>query len=103
MLDLLNVFRIRFAGRPLMLAAVAAVLLLIARRLGSRQLSGRTWRLSATRLTATVALLALLAYPVIAIWYASEPHFFDNAEPTMIAIGWMFHVGQPIYHATDVA
>jgi hypothetical protein len=44
---------------------------------------------------------ALLIYPVIAIWYATDWHFFDNAEPTIPAIGWLFYLGAPLYHATD--
>jgi hypothetical protein len=32
---------------------------------------------------------------------ASDPHFFDNAEPVIPAVGWLFHAGRPVYHALD--
>jgi hypothetical protein len=48
-------------------------------------------------------LFALLAYPAVAVWYAGNEHFFDNAEPTITAIGWLFHVGQPLYPPPDSA
>lgn len=57
----------------------------------------------AERLIALVGVLALLAYPGIALWYAWDPHFFDNAEPTIPALGWLFHVGKPLYHVPDSA
>src|SRR4030095_3367520 len=42
---------------------------------------------------------ALRCYVFVSFWYASDPLFADTAEPTMVAIGWLFHVGQPVYHA----
>ena len=48
-------------------------------------------------------VLGLCAYAAVAIWYASDLHFFDNAEPTITALGWLFHAGQPLYPAPDAA
>lgn len=86
-------------GRPLLLWAGLLLLFMSARRVGVRTPS--TYRTEA--LIAYTGLLALLTYPVIALWYASDPHFFDNAEPTMTAIGWLSHVGEPLYHSLGSA
>jgi len=103
MLDVLEIFRARFAGRPLLLSLVVLTLLLVASSRVSRSRfpfpSSSASRLSS--LGAAIGILGLLAYLASAIWYASDPHFFDNAEPTMIAVGWLFHLGQPVYHALD--
>ncbi len=86
-------------GRPLLLWAGLLVLFIAVRRVGLRTSS----RHRTEALIAYTSLLALLIYPAIALWYASDPHFFDNAEPTMTAIGWLSHVGEPLYHATGSA
>src|SRR3954468_14811219 len=101
MLDVLEAFRIRVSDRPLALAFAVLVALLAARRL-SRSNAALSSSLL-IRLGATGCLIALAVYVSAALWYASDPHFFDNAEPTMIAVGWLFHVGQPIYPAIDAA
>jgi hypothetical protein len=50
----------------------------------------------------TVAGIAgLLAYVGVIVFYATGPQYFDAAEPTMAAIGWLFHVGQPVYHELE--
>jgi len=28
-------------------------------------------------------------------------HFFDNAEPTIPGVAWLFHIARPLYHAAD--
>jgi hypothetical protein len=59
------------------------------------------WLAIASWTTAIAGWLGLVAYAAAALWYATDPHFFDNAEPTMVSIGWLFHAGLPIYHAID--
>src|SRR6185369_9657423 len=63
----------------------------------------RDWSTLATVVISVTALVALIAYPSVAVWYASHPHFFDNAEPVMPIVGWLFHVGKPVYPAIDAA
>ena len=96
-------FRIHLAGHPLLLTlAVLSALGLIrfvVRRLITRELG---WTLPRTALL-LVSLLSLAAYAALVIFYATDPHYFDAAEPTMTAVGWLFHIGQPIYHAVDSA
>jgi hypothetical protein len=103
MLDGLDIFRIRFGGRPLLLWIACLGLLLLASRLRPFRAPAPRVTVIAAHLVAAVGLLGLVAYFGSAIWYASDPHFFDNAEPTMAAVGWLFHVGQPVYHAIDSA
>jgi hypothetical protein len=100
MLAVLEILRIRFAGRPLLLSIAVLALLLIVRRTGDPAVNS-AWMRRASRVAAVAGLLALMVYPIVAIWYAASPHFFDNAEPTMPAVGWLFHVGQPVYHSVD--
>jgi hypothetical protein len=94
MLEVLESFRIHSGGRPLLLAcglmplAWVALRLLPARR-ADRALQG---------LMAGLALAALAAYSMVATWYASIPAYFDAAEPTMPIVGWLFMLGQPLYH-----
>ena len=52
-------------------------------------------------IVAIVAGIGLLVYPLIAIWYASDPHFYDNAEPTIVSVAWIYLKGAPLYHAID--
>ena len=52
-------------------------------------------------IVAIVAGIGLFLYPLIAIWYASDPHFFDNAEPTIVSVAWVYLKGAPLYHAVD--
>ena len=54
-------------------------------------------------IVAFVAGIGLFLYPLIAIWYASDPHFFDNAEPTIVSVAWAYLKGAPLYHAVDSA
>lgn len=100
--SLLEIFRIRCAGRPLLLAIAVLLLLLVLRRV-RRSTADAVWIRHASRLTAVAGFLALAFYPAVALWYASSPHFFDNAEPTMPAVGWLFHAGLPIYHSVGSA
>ena len=99
----MEAFRIHLAGHPLLLTLVLLSALgiarLVLRRLGVRDLSNT---LAGAGLL-FVSVLALVAYVALVIFYATDPHYFDAAEPTMTAVGWLFHIGQPIYHAVDSA
>ena len=50
---------------------------------------------------AVVGGIGLIGYPSIAGWYASDPHFYDLAEPTIVSVAWVYLKGAPIYHAID--
>ena len=95
-LGALEAFRIGFAGRPLLLVLAALALLLLPRRSLIRD-----WSTVAEIVTSVPALVALLVYPSVAVWYASDPHFFDNAEPVIPIVGWLFHTGAVVYHGID--
>jgi hypothetical protein len=100
MLDLLEIFRIRFAGRPLLLClAIALTTWVVVRRrpLGKAARSQLAWA------PAAAGAIALATYAAIAIGYASDDHYFDAAEPTITAVGWLFALGQPLYHDVDAA
>ena len=99
----LEAFRIRFAGRPVLLCLGILAVLLLIRRGTARSRIVRDWSTLATVVISVTALVALIAYPSVAVWYASHPHFFDNAEPVMPIVGWLFHVGKPVYPAIDAA
>lgn len=92
MVQPLEVLRVQAAGHPLVmaLALAAAISLVMPRRLPA----GGVLRSIGPALAATV----LLIYGVVAAWYASDPRYADPAEPTMPIIGWLFTLGQPIYH-----
>jgi len=91
--DALERFRAAFGGRPLLLFFVVCALALALHR-ATRE---RAWQRVRPLLT-IVAASAVLAYCAVAIRYGLDPHYFDNAEPTMTAVGWMFAIGKPIYH-----
>jgi len=94
MLDLLEAFRIHAGGRPLWLAFGLTALAWAALR---RQPAAATGPRVAVFVSG-VGVAALLAYAAIAAWYASSPAYFDAAEPTMPIVGWLFTLGQPLYH-----
>jgi hypothetical protein len=96
--EILNIFWSRFAGRPLLLSiACFAILAAIRRRRARRSCPVVTpaW----SRVILGGSSIAVVAYAAVAIWYASDPHYFDNAEPTLTAVGWLFRVGRPVYHS----
>ena len=100
MFGALEEFGIRLAGRPLLFWFIALSLLAFWQR----------WRNSRPRdsspaaaLITVIAGVSLAAYTASALWYAAVPSYFDNAEPTIPAIAWLFHVGSPIYHASTSA
>jgi hypothetical protein len=91
--DAIERFRIAFAGRPLLLFFAASGLIwAVQRAAGQRHRVGRL-----RFLAAVVGAAAIAAYAAVAIWYGLTPHYFDNAEPTMSAVGWLFAAGKPVY------
>jgi len=57
----------------------------------------------ATLPTVALAAFAIALYAIIAFWYVRTEAYYDFAEPTVACIAWLFHRGQPIYHAFDAA
>lgn len=90
MLETLERLRILIGARPLALALAAAVLLAFAGR--------ARWTASGARFLSAAGIAGLAVYVATLAWYTFDPHFYDNAEPSVIAIGWLFHTGQPVYH-----
>jgi len=101
MFEVLELFRIRFAGRPLLLSLLltAGLLILTRRRAPLAATSVR----AVVRAMAAIGFAALIFYAGIAIYYARNPHYYDYAEPTMTAVAWIYEQGQPIHHAIDSA
>ena len=96
-------FRIHLAGHPLLLTLALLAALWLVRRIAGGS-AAREWRWHSIGLTlSALSLAALATYVGVVIFYATDPHYFDAAEPTMTAVGWLFHVGQPIYHSLESA
>jgi hypothetical protein len=103
MLEIIDAFRIQFSGRPLLLVAAVLALLLTIKRRDLGRPPESTSNDAVVGIVAAIGIVGLLAYPAIALWYARDPHFFDNAEPTIPSVAWIFHVGLPVYPAIDAA
>src|SRR4051812_21331702 len=97
----LEAFRAGYAGHPLLPILSFAAAIYAAQR--SCGISTRAMVRFAQRYGTAVGLAGIAGYVALAFWYVANPHFFDNAEPTMPAIGWLFHMGQPIYPSIDSA
>ena len=95
MLDLLQSFQIHAAGRPLLIALAIAI---VAGVLARRASSNGSWPHRIDVAIASLGGAALAAYALSVVWYASDAHYFDAAEPTMTIVGWLFIQGQPLYH-----
>ncbi len=96
---MLAAFRIHLAGHPLVLTLASLAAAWLVCRVASR---GRrlTWTGPALSI---ISAAALVVYAGVVVFYATDPHYFDAAEPTVTAIGWLFKTGQPIHHAVDSA
>ncbi len=99
----LEFFRTRFAVHPFLLLVAAVLLLLLVRRtrIGGGEIT--SWATAASRSIRATALIGLAVYVAVVVWYASVPQYFDNAEPTMTAVGWLFIRGEPVYHPVAAA
>ena len=96
-------FRIHLAGHPLLLTLALLAVLWLAERI-VRAIAGRELAWSAiARALCILSLAALTTYAGVVVYYAADPHYFDAAEPTVTAVGWLFHIGQPIHHAVNSA
>jgi hypothetical protein len=91
-------FRVQFGNRPFWLfVAILLVCLAVDRFLPT---SARRGRVSAGM---WLGIGAIAAYAAIDVWYLYQEQYYDYAEPTMAAVGWLFNVGRPIYHDLDSA
>ena len=99
----LEFFRTRCAGRPFLLLVAVVLLPLLVQRARIGAAGHPRWARAASRLIPLAALLGLTAYVLVVIWYASLTQYFDSAEPTMTAVGWLFARGQPVYPAIGSA
>jgi hypothetical protein len=100
LLEFISWFRVMYADRPfwLFLACLVALTILGWFRKPLTQLARRS-----SMPTVVLAFVAIAIYVAIVVWYFFLPTFFDYAEPTMAAVGWLYAIGQPIYHAPDAA
>jgi hypothetical protein len=98
-------FNLQVANRPLwVLVAVYAALR------GWQIIRGRGPRAASApspaplrSLGLVLAIGTLASYLAIVVWYALQPFYVDYAEPTMAAIAWLAHTGQPMYPTADAA
>jgi hypothetical protein len=99
----LEFFRTRCAGRPVLVLVAFVVLPLLAQRAGMSAAARARWVAAASRVIPIAALVGLTAFVLVVIWYAGLPQYFDSAEPTMTAVGWLFARGKPVYHPIESA
>jgi hypothetical protein len=55
------------------------------------------------RIVRLFALVVVLAYAVLALWYLSFDGYYDLAEPTIASVSWLVRLGHSPYHAADAA
>jgi len=99
MFEALDRFRDLFGARPLFVAVAVLALLHVTGRPSDR--AGRYGRHQwggVTTFLALAGVASLALYAAILIWYTLDRHFFDYAEPSVVAISWLFRLGQPVYH-----
>ena len=96
--QLVSLFRVKAANRPLWLFLALLIAFAAVARLPAAwpAVEGRT-----RRLAWGLAVLALAWYLATVVWYVGQEQYVDYAEPTMAAVGWLFAVGRPVYHALD--
>jgi hypothetical protein len=96
--NFVSLFRVKFGNRPFWLFVAVLLICLLISRL--RPKSARPGRASAGM---WLAIGAIAVYVAIDIWYLCQEQYYDYAEPTVAAVGWLFNVGRPIYHDFDSA
>jgi hypothetical protein len=99
----MEAFRIHLAGHPLVLTLALLGVLGLGRLVWRRVVTRQANRTPSGAALLVVSLLSVVAYAALVIFYSIDPHYFDAAEPTMTAVGWLFHIGQPIYHSVGSA
>ncbi len=92
--------RQQIANRPLVLFAALLTLLTLWR---ARNTPIREQQRSTVGFASALALLALMTYTVLVVWYVRHEQYADAAEPTIAAIARLFEAGRPIYHGLDSA
>ncbi len=96
-------FNLQVAGRPLwVLVAIYAALRgwqALRRRIAPQSTVSAPPRAFGVAL----AIVTLASYAAVIVWYALQPFYVDYAEPTIAAIAWLAHTGQPMYPAADAA
>lgn len=95
--ELMSTLALHLSRHPLALTVGIAILL----RIGMGPGAPATLRRALLRGYATAGVAGLLTYGVVVVFYAAGPQYFDAAEPTITAIGWLFQAGQPVYHELD--
>ena len=50
-----------------------------------------------------LAILVILNYAVLALWYVGLDNYFSFVEPNVVSIAWAAMQGQPMYHGPDAA
>jgi hypothetical protein len=103
MLQILDLFRISYGGRPLLLTMAVVLLLAFTARVVPSLRGTVLWQRTAILAVVVAGFAGLLAYPSLAVWYAADSHFFDNAEPTIVSVAWIYQMGAPLYHDVDSA
>lgn len=101
--QILDLLGISHGGRPLLLTIAVFVLLAFTARVVPSLRGLVPWQRAATLAVGVAAVAGLLAYPSLAAWYAADAHFFDNAEPTIVSVAWIYQMGAPLYHGVDSA
>ena len=90
------------AGRPLLLtlAFMATASLALHPRPRQSPSAGFAGR-AAARIVIGAGALAVAVYALVVAVYASDPHYYDYAEPTIAAVAWQFEAGGPLYHRLE--
>lgn len=103
MFDSFGTFVLHLARHPLLLM-IAVVALMRAMGRANRRETEPGWLPCVAGGGITAAgVLGLATYVAVVVFYTRGPQYFDAAEPTMSAVGWLFHAGLPVYHAVDSA
>lgn len=97
--ELMSTLAVHLSRHPLILTVGMAILLRIAMGSSARRHTARALLLG----YGAAGIGGLLAYGSVVVFYATDPQYFDAAEPTITAIGWLFQSGQPVYHQVDAA
>jgi hypothetical protein len=103
MFDSFGIAAFHLSRHPLLLMIAVVAMLRVMGRAGRRETQpGWLTSLAGCALTVT-AVLGLATYVAVVVFYARGPQYFDAAEPTISAVGWLFRSGLPVYHAVDSA
>lgn len=104
----LEFFRLTFADRPFWLFTAVffsslGLLALVYHARRTRERDEAEPLSGSSRAAVVTAGFALAAYVAIVLWYVWREQYYDYAEPTIAAVGWLFELGRPIYHDVESA